>query len=93
MKRFLVALGLILILLLMSCGNWDLKKQQITAVTGTVLNKQYIPGGESADRYRIYLYDGNEATWLETDAKTFNKVDTGMINIMLVEKTYFKEDK
>lgn len=87
MKNLLI---LLTILLTLSCNN-DRVRYNCTKGTIRVLNKKVYIVFKAKDIYQMYLYDGTQAYWCETDEDTYKSYKINdTLPTLVITKTYEK---
>lgn len=87
MKKLLI---LLTILLTLSCNDDGVR---YNCVKGTirVLNKKVYSPPRGANQYDMYLYDGTQAYWCETDEDTYKSYKINdTLPTLVITKTYEK---
>lgn len=69
MKKLILAISVAI--LLNSCGQYDRETNECFTNTIRILDKRS-QGTKVGKYYELYVYNGVEAKWYDTDSKTFN---------------------
>jgi hypothetical protein len=94
MKRLILLISLVL----GACSEYD-EECKLTQVNAMVLNRrtyyQSNGRGYGFTHYQVYLFDGIESKWYETDDVTYNKLrprDSIASYVLTIVKTIKKDD-
>ena len=95
MKRLILLISLVL----GACSDYE-ETTTLTHVNAMVLNRRtyYVSNGRGVGgttHYQIYLFNGVESKWYETDDETYHKLrprDTIASYVLTITKTIKKDD-
>ena len=90
MKKILITA---LMLTLLSCDNISKETNYADHSTLNVLNKREFHGRHSSV-YQLYIYDGVEAKWYDTDYDTYSKFNIkDTLTTIVLKTTKYVKDK
>jgi len=97
MKKLILLMLLFLSVTFESCSEYN-ENCTLTQVNAMVLNRRtyytaYAKGAGGVTHYQVYLFDGIESKWYETDEETYRKLrprDTIASYVLTIVKTIKK---